>query len=237
MILYEKQSQQHFYHNNVSFSSLLANSFRVPSTIQVRTRCKPGGIGDGRQRHSARSTVPQPRTGKLETRKTSPSHKEDIQKSWEHFEPRKATHAFATVPRALQTSDGRFLEESGIIYPWLLQNMLCKLFFCPLHIPYIPQFFIHWRSPLLTFWWSTMNGFGQDALGSASSAECSRSSLSPHPLELWRLWMCGAEETSTQAAGFVCLGWGSLKLGVPQMDGLNFMENPNLRSISWKIHL
>jgi hypothetical protein len=129
MILYEKQSQQHFYHNNVSFSSLLANSFRVPSTIQVRTRCKPGGIGDGRQRHSARSTVPQPRTGKLETRKTSPSHKEDIQKSWEHFEPRKATYAFATVPRALQTSDGRFLEESGIIYPWLLQNMLCKLFF------------------------------------------------------------------------------------------------------------
>ena len=127
MILYEKQSQQHFYHNNVSFSSLLANSFRVPSTIQVRTRCKPGGIGDGRQRHSARSTVPQPRTGKLETRKTSPSHKEDIQKSREHFEPRKATHAFATVPRALQTSDGRFLEESGIIYPWLLQNMLCKL--------------------------------------------------------------------------------------------------------------
>lgn len=74
------QSQQHFYHNNVSFSSLLANSFRVPSTIQVRTRCKPGGIGDGRQRHSAAQFPSleleswRRERHRLRTRKTSKSH-------------------------------------------------------------------------------------------------------------------------------------------------------------------
>ena len=50
--------------------------------------------------------------------------------------------------------------------------------------------------------------------------------------------MCGAEETSTQAAGFVCLGWGFPKIGgTPNgwfkfhgesQSKVYFMENPSI---------